>query len=121
MLQCELCNKWYYASCLHLPKGKQGSVEKNSRYMCNLCVCTRLPRLDGLVSMLISLTKDPRGDNGGDGAPVPGGEGHPLAEEGQGVHCGGCGWFGDGEAIAEEDGGAEGQHQAMEGVGRVLV
>ena len=49
----------------------------------------------------------PRGNNGGAGAPVPGGEGHCLAEEGQGVHCGGWGWSGDGEAAAEEDGGAE--------------
>ena len=54
------------------------------------------------MSMLISLTKDPRGDNGGDGVPVPGGEGHSLAEDGQGVHCGGWGWSGDGDAIAEQ-------------------
>ena len=46
---------------------------------------------------------------------MPGGEGYCLAEEGQGVHCGGWGRSGDGEAAAEEDGGAEGQHQAMEG------
>ena len=38
ILQCELCNEWYHASCLHLPKGKQGSVEKDSRFVCNLCV-----------------------------------------------------------------------------------
>ena len=60
-----------------------------------------------------------RGDNGGAGAPVPGGEGYCLAEEGQGVHCGGWGRAGDGEAAAEADGGAERQHQAMEGRGRV--
>ena len=59
MLQCGLCNEWYHASCLHLPKGKQGSVEKDSRFVCNLCVCTRWPRLDGLVSLLISLKKVP--------------------------------------------------------------
>lgn len=59
MLQCELCNEWYHASCLHLPKGKQSSVEKDSRFVCNLCVRTRRPRLDGLVSLLISLRKVP--------------------------------------------------------------
>lgn len=59
MLQCELCNEWYHASCLHLTKGKQCSVEKDSRFVCTLCVRTRRPRLDGLVSLLISLKKVP--------------------------------------------------------------
>ena len=59
MLQCELCNEWYHASCLHLTKGKQCSVEKDSRFVCNVCVRTRRPRLDGLVSLLISLKKVP--------------------------------------------------------------
>ena len=116
MLQCGLCNEWYHASCLHLPKGKQGSVEKDSRFVCNLCVCTKVgwPGVPAHISQ-----EGPRGDNGGAGAPVPGGEGHCLAEEGQGVHCGGWGGSGDGEAAAVWDGGAEGQHQTMEGRGRV--
>ena len=120
MLQCELCNEWYHASCLHLPKGRQGSVEKDSRYVCNLCVRIRRPMLDGLVSLLISLKK----------VPV-------VITEGLALQClveraiawqkrargfivgGGGGWSGDGEAAADEDGGAEGQHQMMEGGGRV--
>ena len=85
MLQCELCNEWYHASCLHLPKGKQGSVEKDSTFVCNVCVRTRRPRLDGLVSQLISLKKIPVVITDGAGATVPGGEGHRLAEESQGV------------------------------------
>ena len=85
MLQCELCNEWYHASCWHLPKGKQGSVEKDSTFVCNVCVRTRRPRLDGLVSLLISLKKVPVVITDGAGATVPGGEGHRLAEESQGV------------------------------------
>ena len=137
--QCELCNEWYHASCLYLPKVKQGSVEKDSRFVCNLCVCTRRPRLDGLVSLLISLKKVPV-------VITEGLELQCLVERAiawqrrtRGFIMGGvdrakcsrdgrsstfiqvCGRFGDGEAIAEEDGGAEGYHQAMEGGGRVLV
>ena len=91
MLQCELCNEWYHVSCLHLLKGKQGSVEKDSRYVCNLCVCTRRPRSRWPGVPAHIPQEGPRGNNGGAGAPVPGGKGHCLAEEDQGVHHGGCG------------------------------
>lgn len=62
MLQCELCNEWFHASCLHIPKGKRSSgrdFNKDSRFLCTLCLRTRRPRLDAIVSLLISLQKVP--------------------------------------------------------------
>ena len=62
MLQCELCNEWYHASCLHIPKGKRSGgrdIAKDSRFLCALCLRTRRPRLDAIVSLLISLQKVP--------------------------------------------------------------
>jgi histone demethylase JARID1 len=62
MLQCELCNEWYHATCLHIPKGKRApgrDIGKDSRFLCALCLRTRRPRLDAIVSLLISLQKVP--------------------------------------------------------------
>ena len=62
MLQCELCNEWYHASCLHIPKGKRApgkDIGKESRFLCAACLRTRRPRLDAIVSLLISLQKVP--------------------------------------------------------------
>lgn len=62
MLQCELCNEWYHASCLHIPKGKRmpgKDLGKESRFLCSSCMRTRRPRLDAIVSLLISLQKVP--------------------------------------------------------------
>ena len=61
MLQCELCNEWYHATCLHIPKGKRTGrdIGKDSRFLCALCLRTRRPRLDAIVSLLISLQKVP--------------------------------------------------------------
>ena len=62
MLQCELCLEWYHASCLHIPKGKRmpgKDLGKESRFLCLACQRTRRPRLDAIVSLLISLQKVP--------------------------------------------------------------
>lgn len=62
MLQCELCNEWYHATCLHIPKGKRTpgkDLGKESRFLCASCLRTRRPRLDAIVSLLISLQKVP--------------------------------------------------------------
>ena len=62
MLQCELCNEWYHATCLHIPKGKRmpgKDIGKESRFLCSACQRTRRPRLDAIVSLLISLQKVP--------------------------------------------------------------
>lgn len=62
MLQCELCHEWYHATCLHIPKGKRfpgKDIGKESRFLCSVCQRTRRPRLDAIVSLLISLQKVP--------------------------------------------------------------
>ena len=62
MLQCELCHEWYHATCLHIPKGKRmpgKDIGKESRFLCLSCQRTRRPRLDAIVSLLISLQKVP--------------------------------------------------------------
>ena len=62
MLQCELCHEWYHAACLHIPKGKRipgKDIGKDSRFICTICQRTRRPRLDAIISLLISLQKVP--------------------------------------------------------------
>ena len=62
MLQCELCHEWYHAACLHIPKGKRipgKDIGKDSRFICSICQRTRRPRLDAIISLLISLQKVP--------------------------------------------------------------
>lgn len=62
MLQCEVCNEWYHANCLHIPKSKlnQGEdISKEMRFICGSCLRSRRPRLDAIVSLLISLQKVP--------------------------------------------------------------
>lgn len=62
MLQCELCNEWFHATCLHIPKGKRApgkDIGREARFLCVACVQSRRPRLDAIVSLLISLQKVP--------------------------------------------------------------
>ncbi len=62
MLQCEVCNEWYHAHCLHIPKSKlcqDTDISKDMRFICGACLRSRRPRLDSIVSLLISLQKVP--------------------------------------------------------------
>lgn len=62
MLQCEVCNEWYHANCLHIPKSKlnrENDIGKDMRFICGSCLRTRRPRLDSIVSLLIALQKVP--------------------------------------------------------------
>ena len=62
MLQCEVCNEWYHAHCLHIPKSKlnqETDISKDMRFVCGACLRSRRPRLDSIVSLLISLQKVP--------------------------------------------------------------
>ena len=58
MVQCELCYEWYHATCLHASEGKR-IPKKNSRFRCAVCVRTRRPSLNAIVSLLISLQSIP--------------------------------------------------------------
>ncbi|XP_051976316.1 lysine-specific demethylase 5A-like [Xyrauchen texanus] len=67
MLQCELCKDWFHGACVPLPKagsqkkmvaGWQGS-SKDSKFLCPLCQRSRRPRLETILSLLVSLQKLP--------------------------------------------------------------
>uniref|UniRef100_H3CMU6 [histone H3]-trimethyl-L-lysine(4) demethylase n=1 Tax=Tetraodon nigroviridis TaxID=99883 RepID=H3CMU6_TETNG len=66
MLQCELCKDWFHGACVPLPKtglqkklgvGLQNS-SKDSKFLC-LCQRSRRPRLETILSLLVSLQKLP--------------------------------------------------------------
>lgn len=69
MLQCELCKEWFHGSCVPLPRAQGGkSMGKSSaaleaakelKYLCPLCQRSRRPRLETILSLLVSLQKLP--------------------------------------------------------------
>uniref|UniRef100_A0A3B3DK02 [histone H3]-trimethyl-L-lysine(4) demethylase n=1 Tax=Oryzias melastigma TaxID=30732 RepID=A0A3B3DK02_ORYME len=67
MLQCELCKDWFHGACVPLPKtGPQKKVgvawqsnSKESKFLCPLCQRSRRPRLETILSLLVSLQKLP--------------------------------------------------------------
>uniref|UniRef100_A0A7N6A586 [histone H3]-trimethyl-L-lysine(4) demethylase n=1 Tax=Anabas testudineus TaxID=64144 RepID=A0A7N6A586_ANATE len=50
MLQCELCKDWFHGVCVPL---------KDSKFLCPLCQRSRRPRLETILSLLVSLQKLP--------------------------------------------------------------
>uniref|UniRef100_A0A667ZM35 [histone H3]-trimethyl-L-lysine(4) demethylase n=1 Tax=Myripristis murdjan TaxID=586833 RepID=A0A667ZM35_9TELE len=56
MLQCELCKDWFHGACVPLPK--TGS-QKKLGFLCPLCQRSRRPRLETILSLLVSLQKLP--------------------------------------------------------------
>jgi len=69
MIRCVLCLEWYHTSCIVVPKSISGkpigkgftswSATREVRYQCNLCCRSRRPRLDTILSLLMSLQKLP--------------------------------------------------------------
>ena len=64
MRQCELCKDWFHNSCVPLPKSssqKKGSSwqAKEVKFLCPLCMRSRRPRLETILSLLVSLQKLP--------------------------------------------------------------
>ncbi|XP_025106262.1 lysine-specific demethylase 5A-like isoform X3 [Pomacea canaliculata] len=69
MLQCELCKDWFHGTCVPLPKSAgmkakpgQPAVLQTSRemkFLCPVCLRSRRPRLETILSLLVSLQKLP--------------------------------------------------------------
>ncbi|XP_053321235.1 lysine-specific demethylase 5A isoform X2 [Spea bombifrons] len=64
MLQCELCKDWFHSTCVPLPKTstqKKGSSwqSKDVKFLCTQCMRSRRPRLETILSLLVSLQKLP--------------------------------------------------------------
>ncbi|KAK3104094.1 hypothetical protein FSP39_024364 [Pinctada imbricata] len=66
MLQCELCRDWFHGTCVPLPKSaniknKTSAVQaaKDLKFLCPLCLRSRRPRLETILSLLVSLQKLP--------------------------------------------------------------
>ncbi|KAK6176380.1 hypothetical protein SNE40_014678 [Patella caerulea] len=69
MLQCELCKDWFHGTCVPLPKSSnlknktsQAAVmqaAKDMKFLCPLCLRSRRPRLEAILSLLVSLQKLP--------------------------------------------------------------
>jgi histone demethylase JARID1 len=69
MLQCELCKEWFHSTCVPLPRtpSSKGSTKntpsseacRTPKYLCPLCHRSRRPRLETILSLLVSLQKLP--------------------------------------------------------------
>ena len=69
MLQCELCKEWFHSTCVPLPRtpaskgGTKNAVyhetSRTLKYLCPLCHRSRRPRLETILSLLVSLQKLP--------------------------------------------------------------
>ncbi|XP_048582625.1 lysine-specific demethylase 5A isoform X2 [Nematostella vectensis] len=69
MLMCELCKEWFHSSCVPLPRTQSGKTvgkgsagieaAKELKYTCVLCHRSRRPRLETILSLLVSLQKLP--------------------------------------------------------------
>lgn len=67
MLQCELCKDWFHGTCVPLPKSanvknktsQMAAVQaaKDLKFLCPLCLRSRRPRLETILSLLVSLQK----------------------------------------------------------------
>ena len=86
MLMCELCLDWFHTTCVHIPRSKLAmssggntsvaggkddrlaaqpalphstALLKENKFLCAACVRSRRPRLDAVLSLLVSLRKVP--------------------------------------------------------------
>jgi histone demethylase JARID1 len=68
MLRCHLCFDWFHHTCVLLPKtivnrinskGTSFKISSEFRFLCCNCLRTRRPRLDTILSLLMTLQKLP--------------------------------------------------------------
>ncbi|KAK5639199.1 hypothetical protein RI129_011691 [Pyrocoelia pectoralis] len=69
MMRCELCRDWFHSSCVVLPKianikfnGSFNDIAlrmgfKDCKFLCPLCYRTKRPRLETILTLLVSLQK----------------------------------------------------------------
>lgn len=69
MMQCELCKDWFHSTCVQLPKLATTKIKKtitltvlqmgfkDCKFLCTNCYRTRRPRLETILSLLMSLQK----------------------------------------------------------------
>jgi len=71
MMECVLCKEWFHLSCLRgnkqtAAKNKNNAevnqlngIKEGGRYLCGYCARSQRPRLDIILSLLVSLQKLP--------------------------------------------------------------
>jgi [histone H3]-trimethyl-L-lysine4 demethylase len=58
MYHCQLCKDWFHASCV--PSfSKQEPIETRNKYLCPICMRTKRPKLENILSLLLSLQQIP--------------------------------------------------------------
>ena len=71
MIECVLCKEWFHLSCLRGTKqaaaknknsaevNQLSGIREGGRYLCGYCARSQRPRLDIILSLLVSLQKLP--------------------------------------------------------------
>jgi histone demethylase JARID1 len=63
MYHCQLCKDWFHASCVPpMSKNydtKSEPLELRSKYLCPICMRTKRPKLENILSLLVSLQQIP--------------------------------------------------------------
>lgn len=67
MIQCDLCKDWFHTTCVQVPKNlnshkklmhiESGASIKDYKFLCPGCMRTRRPRLETILTLLVSLQK----------------------------------------------------------------
>ncbi|XP_022915569.1 lysine-specific demethylase 5 [Onthophagus taurus] len=69
MMSCDLCKDWFHSTCVTLPKIANTKIKSNlttamlqigykdSKFLCPNCLRTRRPKLESILSLLMSLQK----------------------------------------------------------------
>lgn len=63
MYHCQLCLDWFHGSCVPPMaknyESKQEPIDLRSKYLCPICMRTKRPKLDNILSLLVALQQIP--------------------------------------------------------------